>query len=286
MNILYAKYGGVDCTDIIKSRVINNKIILRVNNNIIGDPKPGILKELVINIDNEVLVIKEGDLLIYPKSENKKLGIFYSNNNNIKIYSSIRSSLESIKKSATDVDILTCVWNKVDNNPFPEYISHYKNSSHLNQLLQILQLLYTAKEIKEYEYVSFLEHDVMYPEGYFDYPDINEGEVITNFNYIGLCKDGWQEVPIKHEPFHQMTMKFDDAIKHCESILPNALVTNSGLIEPQVPNIIRRKWNCINPSVHINHGYHFTSHYSIYSKDRIFKTDKYWGDFTNYLDLF
>ena len=155
---------------------------------------------------------------------------------------------------------------------------------HCIQLLQILQCLYNAKTMSKYDYVSFLEHDVLYPKGYFDYPDFEEGQIFTNMNYGGLCRDGWQERGQADEPFHQMTMTFDDAIKHCLDILPNAIVTNSGNIESQT--LIRKQWNCENQAIHINHGFHFTSHNSIYRKDNLIELHPYWGDFNNYKNLF
>ena len=287
INIIRASYGGVDCTEVIKSKVKNGFLILRCNNDIIGDPNEGVPKSLVINIDGEDYLTPEGGLFIYPPSNNKKLGIFYSNNTRPETFPAIRASLKSIEKAAKGkADILTCMWNSEPENPFTEYIAWTKTVSHLNQLLQIMQLLYVAKQVNQYETVSFLEHDVLYPEGYFDYPEISPGTVITNMNYMGVNKEGWQGVPVKQEPFHQMTMRFDEAIKHCESILENALVTNSGLIEPQITNIIREKWECINPAVHINHGGHFTSHFSIYSTTDLKSNDSYWGDHKDYLKLF
>lgn len=279
-----AYYGNIDCTKEVSSMVKNNRLIIRADNSIIGDPHTGIVKYLKVTFeDDTVKSVPEGQLLIYPESTTKKLGIFYSNNSP-DLIPYINLSLDSIQKSAKDqVDILTCVWSPIENNPFPEYIAWTKTSSHLNQLLQIMQLLYIAKQIGQYEYVSFLEHDVMYPEGYFDYPEFNHGEVITNMNYKGVCNKGWQSVPVKHEPFHQMTMRFDDAIKHCESILENALITNSGLIEPQIPNIVRKKWQSVNPAVHINHGKHFTSHFSIYSSTNLTSEDDYWGNYEKYI---
>lgn len=289
MKIIKANYGEVDCTEKIQSKVNGDKLIVRSNNDIIGDPLPGILKylDLEIEYNNSIhnFKIKEHELFVFPKSQNKKLGIFYSNNNNPSIFPAIQASLNSIKKASIDkADIITCMWQHDPKNPFPEFISWVKNAGHLNQLLQVMQLLYQAKEINSYEYVSFLEHDVLYPEGYFDFPDINEGEVMTNMNYMGLCKNGWQHLGQKDEPFHQMTMRFDEAIKHCENILANALIRNSGLIEPQ--NVQRKTWNCINPSVHINHGLHFTSHYNIYKKDDVYVDHQYWGNFESYRYLF
>lgn len=289
MIITKATYGEVDCTDIIKSKIKDNKLILRADNNIIGDTKVGVVKYLEITgeLQQQVFTerVKEGNILILPKTENKKLGIFYSNNNNKQIWPSIYKSLDTIKIAAEDkADIITCMWNTMDDNPFHQLISWYQSQSHLNQLLQIMQCLYSAKEIKEYDYVSFLEHDVMYPIGYFDYPEFEYGQVLTNMNYGGINKDGWQHRGQSDEPFHQMTMKFDDAIKHCENILPNALRTNSGMIETQTME--RIQWEAPNQSIHINHGIHFTSHNSIYKKDNTYLEHPYWGTHSDYLNLF
>jgi hypothetical protein len=283
LTIKKATYGEVDCTQQIQSRINGDKLIIRSNNDIIGDTQPGTVKYLEIEIEHEGIVsnhkIQEHNLFVFPESKNNKLGIFYSNNNTPSIYSAIQASLKSIQKAADGkADILTCMWQREPENPFPEFIAWTQTTSHLNQLLQVMQLLYQAKEINNYEYVSFLEHDVLYPEGYFDFPDFEEGIVMTNMNYMGINVDGFQPLGQRDEPFHQMTMKFEEAIKHCESILSNALIRNSGLIEPQ--NIIRKQWNCINPSIHINHGRHFTSHFNVYTKN-VFTHHEYWGEHKN-----
>jgi hypothetical protein len=280
LTIKKATYGEVDCTQQIQSRINGDKLIVRSNNDIIGDTQPGVVKYLEIEIEHKGIVsnhkIKEHNLFVFPESKNNKLGIFYSNNNTPSIYPAIQASLKSIQKAAEGkADILTCMWQREPQNPFPEFIAWTQTTSHLNQLLQVMQLLYQAKEINNYEYVSFLEHDVLYPEGYFDFPDFEEGIVMTNMNYIGINANGFQPLGQRDEPFHQMTMRFDEAIRHCESILANALIRNSGLIEPQ--NIIRKQWNCINPSIHINHGKHFTSHFNVYTKN-IFTHHEYWGE--------
>ena len=289
INIIKATYGGKDCTKEVANRVRGNSLALRSNNDIIGDPMVGTRKTLEIQLEDggihHYLSAKEGNLIIYPQEKHERLGIFYSNNNTESIYPAIRASLASIKKAAEGVaDIYTCMWKHDKENPFPEYIAWTQTSSHLNQLLQIMQLLYSAREIYPYKYVSFLEHDVLYPEGYFDYPELKEGEILTNMNYMGMNRNGFQTRGQDDEPFHQMTMNFNEAIKHCEAILPNALVTNSGLIESQ--NMKRSQWICKNPAVHINHGRHFTSHYNVYRKGSERNTNSYWGDFEQYKYLF
>lgn len=283
MNVIKATYGGMDCTQQIQSKINGDRLIIRSSNDIIGDTQPGIVKYLEIEIEHKGEIsnhkIQEHHLFVFPKSKTNKLGIFYSNNNTPSIHPAIHSSLRSIQKAAEGkADILTCMWQHEPQNPFPEFIAWTHTSSHLNQLLQVMQLLYQAREIHNYDYVSFLEHDVLYPEGYFDFPEFNEGCVLTNMNYMGINSDGFQPLGQRDEPFHQMTMRFNEAIRHCESILSNALIRNAGLIEPQ--NLIRKQWECINPSIHINHGRHFTSHFNVYTKNT-FNSHEYWGNHKN-----
>ncbi len=289
MKIISATYGGVNCTKELQSLVHDNMLCVRASNSIIGDPCVGTIKYLSVEVEVESFklkdTVKEGDLLVLPKTNLKRLGVFYSNNNNPSIYKAISKSLATIEHAALGkADIITNVWNSIPDNPFPQVISWYNSSSHLTQLLQIMQCLYFAREIANYDYVSFLEHDVMYPEGYFDYGDFSSGNVLINMNYGGLCPLGWQQRKQDDEPFHQMTMVFNDAIKHCETILANAIVTNSGNIEP---NTLKRvQWQSLNQCIHINHGMHFTSHNSIYDKQCTTAQHEYWGDYHEYLNLF
>jgi hypothetical protein len=79
-------------------------------------------------------------------------------------------------------------------------------------------------------------------------------------------------------------MRLDDAIEHCLNILPNALKVNCGNIETD--KLKRTQWVCKNEAIHINHGNHFTSHNSIYSKDNTYQTHPYWGKAIEYKELF
>ena len=283
MNITYATYGGVDCLERVKSILRGDRLILRADNNLIGDTMPGVVKWLEIEINGVRERIKEGDTFVYPKPITNKLGVWYSNDTSN--HPAVIKSLETIKiASEGKADIVTCVWNPIQTNPFHEVQSWNRSSSHLNQLLQILQCIYTAKTMGNYEYVSFLEHDVMYPKGYFDYPTFDRGQVLTNMNYGGLCSRGWQERGQNDEPMHQMTMRVEDALEHFHSILGNALVTNSGMIETQT--FKRIQWEAENQSIHINHGKHFTSHFSIYKRDNPITEHPYWGNHSDYLHLF
>ena len=288
MKIISATYGDVDVTRQLQSKVTNNKIYIRSDNNICGDPVLGKVKYLIVKaeVNGKVIeeIVKEGDLLSLSESSDvDRLGIFYADNNDNRVRDTIVYGLKRIEKAAAGkADILTNLWNSEPENPFYEFISWTKTRSHLNQVLQILELLYFARESKEYKYVSFLESDVLYAEGHFDYPDF-EGNSICNMNYKGLCDKGFQERQQHDKPHSQLTMKFDKAIDHFMRILPNALVRNAGSPEPQEEIGV---WQSKNTSLHVNHGRHFTSHYSIYSKSDTYKDDPYWGNYKDYLNLF
>jgi hypothetical protein len=286
VKIISATYGNKDVKDIVNNQIKNETLFIKASNSLFGDPNLGVVKHLNLTVDIDGVVkdysIREGGMLKLPESNVDRLGIFYSNNHDKTIYPCIKKSLETIERAALGkADIHTNMWQREPDNPFTETIAWTRTSSHLNQVLQILQLLYTAEAIKDYKYVSFLEHDVLYPEGYFEYPDFEDG-CVSNMNYIGLNKSGFQKKTANHQPLSQVTMLFEYAIKHFESILPNAVLNNSGLLEPQVKI---KKWDCVNPAVHVNHGKHFTSHYSIYSKETS-PENEYWKSYERYLNLF
>ena len=271
MIIHKATYGGKDVKSILDSKIINGTLRVKVCNDIFGDPALGVFKYLEIESDFGSKKVPENSYLSLPDTKNEKLGIFYTNNNVNKVVSQSLKSLEKFE----NVDILTCVWQSIVGNKFYETQALTKSSHHLNIIIQILQLLYVAKQTGNYKYVSFLEHDVLYPDGYFDYPDFDDG-VITNMNYMGVCDKGFQNKTADHEPLHQMTMVFSQAIDHFENLFKEAIKNGSVILEPHKN---RRKWVCRNPSIHVNHGKHFTSHYRIYSTET-YSVDAYWGDYS------
>jgi hypothetical protein len=269
MEIIKATYGGADVTSVIKARIKNGQLRMKVSNDTLGDPAPGTFKFLEVIHSEGIKKVPEGSYITLPESQINKLGIWYSNNNHDK---TVRESVMNLQRFENVVDILTCVWNPIPGNPFYEVSAMTKSSSHLNIVIQILQLLYAARSSGKYKYVSFLEHDVLYPDGYFDFPDFETG-IMTNMNYIGICEAGFQRKTANHEPLHQMTMIFTEAIAHFENLVKEAIEKGGVLVEP---NPGRKQWMCPNPAIHVNHGRHFTSHFSIYSRDT-YEEDAFWG---------
>ena len=226
-----------------------------------------------MTINNIQYSIPENEYFEHPKNNNiKKLGIFYTNNN---IPSVVEYCLKDLIKFENKADIVSCVWQKIEGNPFNELIAYTKHSHHLNIIIQILQLLYFAQNNKDYDYVSFLEHDVLYPDDYFDFSGIdNHYQGLVNENYIGLSKKGFQKKNQHDLPLHQTIMRFDNAIIHFEKLILKAVKERSVILEPT----LLQKRQCKNPSLHINHGAHFTSHFNIYSTTNVYQEEYLWGD--------
>lgn len=268
--------GSADVLEKLKSLIKHDKLFIRVSNEWFGDPCPGSVKSLIVsceidgkNIEQEVV---EGDILCLPKTTNKIAGLFYTNNAVPK--SLLKKVLGSLEK-AKNVDIYTCSWNPIPDNPFPELSWYYHVGTHLTIALQILKLLYTIEAIRQYEYVCFLEHDVLYSPSYFEF-DPFPTDVLSNKNYIGLCEKGFQPTHLDHEPLHQLIMRLPAAIQHFNSVLPKALTSGGILLEPNGRTWTKRESK--DASVHVNHGNHFTSHFSIYDRNKIDLVHPYWGN--------
>lgn len=84
---------------------------------------------------------------------------------------SLSSIAAAVEASQHDVTVRTCTWFPMgDVSPFTnEHISFHRLPSHLGIALQILRCLYESEAAEdEAEFVTFHEHDVLYPVAYFD----------------------------------------------------------------------------------------------------------------------
>lgn len=205
----------------------------------------------------------------------KKIGIFYTNNEIPKQV--IDASLESIKIASENskVPILASSWEHIEG--FENYICDIKNRGHFSLYYQIIKLLMIAKE-RNFESVSFLEHDVLYGPNYFEYPLYN-GNVLANNNYIGLCSKGYQKKPAV-SPLHQLTMKIDYAIDYFSKEFINCIHKQVTTVEP---NTEYDYWNSQQNSIHINWGGNFTSHFQTFG-EVYSHFDDYWGHYNQLID--
>lgn len=218
----------------------------------------------------------------------KILGCWYSNSG---IHPQIiRSSLESIKKakeSYKNVNIVTCNWSHIPDNPFEEHITLYKMGVHLGIILQILRIFYEEeKKGNQYDVVSFLEHDVLYPDDYFY--RITEGFrsnpiTVVNLDYIGMNQTGWLDVIQRDEPMHQFSFQYKTARKHFDNLMCEAIMNGNVILEGNKYSSIKIPYKGEKPSCHINHSKHFTSHFNCYAKTSLGKVmHPYWGDYRKY----
>jgi len=276
LEIISAFYGNKDVKLYLTSFIKNDQIHIKVGNCTFGDPQPGIIKKLNVKyLYNSIVkeqTVSENEMLKIPECDTKKLGIFYTNNNinPLILNETLNSILIASQKNTTDV--LVSSWNNIEKCTFPIINCNVKTGNHFNIAYQISSLLMTALDNKKYEYVSFLEHDVLYGEDYFDFENF-DGNVLSNENFIGINKGGYQKKIQFDQPLHQLTMKFDYAIEHYKNILMESITKGVNVEPPHNTPYTKRETN--QSSIHINHGRNFTSHYNIYSKEN-YNFDDYW----------
>jgi hypothetical protein len=247
-----------------------------VSNGPFGDPCPYAEKVLTFTYEHEgiehTIVVPENTLLIAPPSTNASLGIWYSNND---VEPWVLGNSIGQLGLAQGVDILTCPWHPIVGNPFPERLFPYRIGSHLSICLQILTMLSLGRAIKRYDRVFFLEHDVLYPEDYFDMPEV-PAPLMVNDQYIGMHALGFQTDKDDHEPLHQMVMDHDFALAHFHALLDQYLRGDGMNLEPNDKRVRRHSKT---PAIHMNHGRHLTSHCDTY-RPAIFTDVPYWGSYS------
>lgn len=206
----------------------------------------------------------------------KVLGVWYSNN--AAPAKVLKASLDSVKRakdlSRADVTVVSCPWGKIDGNPLPEVLAKFKaGPGHLNIVRQQRQcaewwgdasVSYVGESMQslkgEPDVVCFLEHDVLYPPDYFDrvaraFRENPAAPVVSNLDYEGLNATGWLAVKERHEPLHQLSMRYDVAVANLDRCEKEAAATGSCLLEPQGDrsNWARIQPRGLMPAVHINH---------------------------------
>lgn len=222
----------------------------------------------------------------------KVLGVWYSNNSAPQLI--LNASLLTIKRAAdlsrANVTVVTCPWVHIEGNPHHEVIATYKNGpGHLNIARQQLQAILAAESLStKPDIVCFLEHDVMYPPDYFDrvaktFMQNPQANVVSNLDYEGLNASGWLRVKERHEPLHQLSMRYETAIANVHRSIGEAESTGSCLLEPQGDRV---DWARIPPkgtmpSIHINHAKRFTSHGEVvfHQASGGVIHHQFWGDF-------
>jgi hypothetical protein len=203
----------------------------------------------------------------------------------------MRASLASIRKAAkcarVPVEVVLCPWEKLEGVPEEQvqcFAPHV--SSHLSILLQ-QQRCMTGRHA---DAVSFLEHDVLYPHDYFDrvaaalaaHPT---ADGVVNLDYEGANPRGWCRNKERHEPMHQMTLRWDAAVENIHGKIGECLKWGNCCVEPddKAPYVrIQPKGD--RPAIHLQHAHRFTSHHeACYESEPWTKRHPYWGNVESFL---
>lgn len=222
------------------------------------------------------------------------VGVWYTDNTAPPLL--LVNSLQSIASAAKqcwrhDVAIVACGWERPSELPaeiiFVRFLGERKRS-HATIVAQILDAL---EAVPLGDAVCFLEHDVLYPEWYFqrvgDAFALNPATpVVSNLDYIGLNSQGWQPVKERHEPMHQLSMRSAFALNNLKRAALEA-EGGSALLEPQGD---RSDWIRLEassglgliPAVHVNHAAgRFTSHGDVCYAPATAKLHPHWGEHRN-----
>ena len=197
-----------------------------------------------------------------------------------------------------DVTVSACSWSPIQGNPFGldwRTFGGEKVRGYATIVKQIHWAAQLATAVGEaYDAVAFCEHDVLYPPGYFDRlgdalaanPD---APVASHLDYIGLNATGWQKVKERHEPLHQLCLRWDVFRANLARAEEEAKTGRPVVLEPD-HNADRSKWARISPadpsgmsgtpSVHVNHtAGRFTSHGDVcYESQGVGVWHPHWGE--------
>jgi hypothetical protein len=110
---------------------------------------------------------------------------------------------------------------------------------------------------------------------------------VSNLDYIGLNATGWLKVRERHEPMHQLSMRYEFAIANMRRASSEAQGHQSALVEPQGDrsNWVRLNHGSPMPAVHVNHASgRFTSHGEVVYEQSSngVTTHSYWGQAANW----
>jgi hypothetical protein len=188
------------------------------------------------------------------------------------------------------VEVRTSTWEDVPSNPFRGYKTFFRLGVHFGIVIQILRAIYEEERAGEsYDAVVFLKHDVLYPHDYFDrvaaaFEGNPKAPGVSNLDYIGLNHTGWVDVHTRHEPMHELSMRFGTAKDHFEAVLKKCVLEGAELLEPHDKSAFARlPFVGERPCCHINHTRHFTSHYNICESDsKALTVHPYWCRFRTY----
>lgn len=217
----------------------------------------------------------------------KVLGVYYTNS---KLHKPLQKqnllSIQKMVEATPGADYICSVWEDTDLVPREkQQKTFFKHNGHLNIALQIYRALLSKPG---FDYVAFLEHDVLYHHNYLNllaehYKQGYEG--ISYRSFIGMCPTGYQTLKQQDEPMSMLSLTYDKAIALMKAKIDYYVTHGSGCIEPDDKSKMLHVTGEDNVHVNMNktpHSHHLTSHYNIYSSTNHYDPHKYWGSYKQY----
>lgn len=238
---------------------------------------------------------------LYRRRKVRVLGVWYTNNAAPEPL--LQKSLQTIhaakSESFHDVRVTTSVWNPIAGNPFPTAVAgpdireKQGHGAIVRQIADAIRLADTNDW--EPEIICHLEHDVLYPPGYFDrmadaYIQNDSPPVILNQDYIGLNSSGWLKTIEHQEPLHQMAIRKDVELENLERALKECNKQGWSYLEPDygtnLSKRVRLPVDGFTPAVHVGHQNRLTNHHeTTYEKlssmgpnGQPLSVHSFWGD--------
>ena len=216
------------------------------------------------------------------------LAVWYSDNTAPTVAQSLRSVGEAASQAMRhDVIVSACPWSEVDAPVSQTLYAGEKRRGYDTIIAQIKQ----AAGTEAYDAVCFMEHDVLYPADYFDRVGdavATGAPVVSNLDYIGLNATGWLKIRERHEPLHQLTLRWDVFKSNIARAESEAATGRPVVLEPDHDGD-RSAWARLPhggpmPSVHINHtSGRLSSHGEVcYEPIGYTLHHPYWGRATTY----
>jgi len=213
-----------------------------------------------------------------PPKPQKILAVWYTNNGAPPdlMKKSLTTIWDAQQQSRHDVRAVVSAWAPVAGCPFRQVLNPQPGAAgHLAIARQIKAAV--AAGVGDGwtpDAVAFMEHDVLYPPGYFDrvgdaFALNPAAPVVSHLDYRGLNATGWLKTVERHEPLHQLAQRYGPALANLERCEAEAAATGVTLLEPASGGD-RADWvrippdpNDRTPAVHVNHGRHLTSHHAV-----------------------
>jgi hypothetical protein len=220
----------------------------------------------------------------------------------------MRASMASIIKAKQESDYLdvtiVCVmrnFNGVDAHPdvYGVMSTGGETDSHLNIITSLQDGINKFPDTK-FDFIFPTEHTNLYAPHYFDDAYLNFDnnlaiKVVSNLNYEGMNRNGWQKQVEAHEPFHQLGFRADYFIQLLEEKKAVCLRNEQCYLEPAHPNNRTKDWwkqyRTRVPNIHIDpsatpgvwDNSRFTSHHAVVYNPQTYLNHPVWGDHKKYI---